>query len=122
MRSLPLDGLGTPPTSGPGRLLWWFACRQWGIQTVGLALGITQMGCQGLLPWLVGHAVDGGLAHGFGTDLFRAVGMLLALGLVSAAAGAIVTTLESESVTSAPVGGVPVAVAEFVTDPASTFA
>ena len=89
MRSLPLADPGTPPTTGPGRLLWWFACRQWGIQTVGLLLGITQMGCQALLPYLVGHAVDGGLAHGFGPDLFRAVVVLLALGVVSAAAGAL---------------------------------
>lgn len=93
MRSLPLDdladGRSTPPTSGPGRLLWWFARRQWGIQTTGLLLGITQMGCQALLPYLVGHAVDGGLAHGFGPDLFRAVEVLLLLGLVSAAAGAL---------------------------------
>ena len=53
MRSLPLADPGVPPTTGPGRLLWWFACRQWGIQTTGILLGITQMGCQGLLPYLV---------------------------------------------------------------------
>jgi len=89
VRSLPLADPGTPPTSGPGRLLWWFARRQWGIQTTGLALGITLMGCQALLPYLVGHAIDGGLAHGFGPDLFRWVGALFVLGVVSAAAGAI---------------------------------
>lgn len=89
MRSLPLADPGTPPTTGPGRLLWWFARRQWGIQATGLALGITLMGCQGLLPYLVGHAIDGGLTHGFGADLFRWVGVLLVLGVVSSAAGAL---------------------------------
>lgn len=93
MRSLPLADLatnsGTPPISGPGRLLLWFARRQWGIQTTGILLGTTQMACQGLLPYLVGHAVDGGLAHGFGPDLYRWVAVLAALGVVSAAAGAL---------------------------------
>ena len=92
MRSLPLADLATngssPPPSGPGRLLLWFARRQWGIQTTGILLGTTQMACQGLLPYLVGHAVDGGLAHGFGPDLYRWVAVLAALGVVSAAAGA----------------------------------
>jgi ABC-type multidrug transport system fused ATPase/permease subunit len=89
VRSLPLADPGTPPTTGPGRLLWWFARRQWGIQTTGLALGIALMGCQALLPYLVGHAIDGGLTHGFGADLFRWVAALLVLGVVSSAAGAL---------------------------------
>ena len=39
-----------------------------------------------------------------------------------AASGEMETVLESESVTFAPAGGVPTAVAPFVTPPASTFA
>jgi ABC-type multidrug transport system fused ATPase/permease subunit len=89
VRSLPLADPGIPPTDSPARLLVWLARRQWGIQTVGALLGIVHMTCNGLGPYLVGRAVDSGLAHGFGPDLFRASGALLALGLTSAAASAL---------------------------------
>ncbi|RHA43066.1 ABC transporter transmembrane domain-containing protein [Cellulomonas rhizosphaerae] len=89
MRSLPLDDPGTPPLSGPVRYLWWLACRQWGILLVAVLLGVVLFACQAFLPLLTGHAIDSGLSHGFGPDLWRAAGLLGALGLVSAAAGAI---------------------------------
>ncbi len=89
MRSLPLDDPGTPPTTGPAALLWWFTRRQWGIQSVAVLLGIVLMGTQAMGPYLVGRAVDSGLANGFGPDLFRAVAALVGLGLVSAVASAI---------------------------------
>ncbi|WP_448631709.1 ABC transporter transmembrane domain-containing protein [Cellulomonas soli] len=45
--------------------------------------------CQAFLPHLTGTAIDDGLTHGFGPPLWRAAGLLLALGAVSAAASAI---------------------------------
>lgn len=89
MRSLPLPDPGTPPLTGPVTYLWWLARRQWGILTVAVLLGIVLFACQALLPYLTGRAIDGGLEHGFGPDLWRAAGSLAALGIVSAAAGAI---------------------------------
>lgn len=82
MRSLPLDDPGTPPLSGPSALLWWLARRQWGILLVAVLLGITMFACQAFTPFIVGRAVDDGLKHGFGPELWRACGSLLALGLV----------------------------------------
>ena len=89
MRSLPLDDPGTPPLTGPLALLWWLARRQWGILLVAVALGIVMFACQATLPALTGRAIDGGLAHGFGPDLWRAAGALGVLGVVSAAASAV---------------------------------
>ncbi len=89
MRSLPLSDPGTPPLSGPTRYLWWQARRQWGVLLVAVLLGIVMFSCQAGLPYLTGYAIDSGLAHGFGPDLWRAAAYLLALGVVSAAASAI---------------------------------
>ncbi|MBT0994399.1 ABC transporter ATP-binding protein/permease [Cellulomonas sp. DKR-3] len=89
MRSLPLTDPGTPPLTGPVAYLLWQARQQWGILTVAVLLGILMFSCQAALPYLTGYAIDSGLAQGFGPDLWRAAGALLALGLLSAAAGAI---------------------------------
>lgn len=82
MRSLPLDDPGTPPLSGPTALLWWLARRQWGILLTAVGLGVVMFGCQALTPYVVGHAIDDGLDSGFGPELWRACGTLLALGVV----------------------------------------
>jgi ABC-type multidrug transport system fused ATPase/permease subunit len=89
VRSLPLDDPGTPPLTGPLALLWWLARRQWGILLVAVALGIVVFACQALLPALTGRAIDDGLTHGFGPDLWRAAGLMGALGVASAAASAV---------------------------------
>lgn len=89
MRSLPLDDPGTPPTSSAVALLAWLARRQWGILTVAVLLGIVLFACQAVLPYAVGQAIDGGLEHGFGPDLWRWAGVLFVLGIVSAAASAV---------------------------------
>jgi ABC-type multidrug transport system fused ATPase/permease subunit len=82
VRSLPLADPGTPPLSGPWALLWWLARRQWGILLVAVLLGVTMFACQAFTPFVVGNAIDGGLSHGFGPELWRACGSLLLLGLV----------------------------------------
>ncbi|WP_421734660.1 ABC transporter ATP-binding protein [Cellulomonas sp.] len=89
MRSLPLDDPGTPPLSGPTALLCWLARRQWGILLTAVGLGITMFACQAFTPYVVGRAIDDGLASGFGPDLWRACGTLLALGAVIITASAI---------------------------------
>lgn len=89
VRSLPLTDPGTPPLTGPVAYLVWQARRQWGILTVGALLGVLMFSCQAALPYVTGHAIDSGLAHGFGADLWRSAAMLLGLGVVSATAGAV---------------------------------
>lgn len=88
MRSLPLADPGTPPLRGPAAYLGWLARRQWGILLAAVACGVVQFACQAFLPYLTGRAIDDGLEHGFGPDLLGAAGLLLTLGLVSAAASA----------------------------------
>nr|WP_243860784.1 ABC transporter ATP-binding protein [Cellulomonas uda] len=75
--------------TGPVAYLAWQARRQWGILTVGALLGVLMFSCQAALPYVTGHAIDSGLAHGFGADLWRSAAMLLGLGVVSATAGAV---------------------------------
>ena len=89
MRSLPLDDPGTPPLSGPTALLWWLARRQWGILLTAVGLGMLQFAAQAFTPFVVGRAIDDGLDSGFGPDLWRACGTLLALGAVIITASAI---------------------------------
>ncbi|MCR6690718.1 ABC transporter ATP-binding protein [Cellulomonas sp.] len=89
MRSLPLTDPGTPPLTGPVAYLLWQARRQWGILTVAVLLGTLMFSCQAALPFLTGHAIDSGLTHGFGRDLWWSAAGLLGLGLVSAAASAL---------------------------------
>ncbi|WP_315095304.1 ABC transporter ATP-binding protein [uncultured Cellulomonas sp.] len=89
MRSLPLDDPGTPPLSGPAALLWWLARRQWGILLTSVGLGIAMFAAQAFTPYVVGRAIDGGLTSGFGPELWRACGTLLALGAVILTASAI---------------------------------
>ncbi|UCN15714.1 ABC transporter ATP-binding protein/permease [Cellulomonas iranensis] len=89
MRQLPLADPGTPPLRGPATYLWWMARRQWGILLTAVACGVVQFACQAFLPYLTGRAIDDGLADGFGPALLQAAGLLLTLGLVSAAASAV---------------------------------
>jgi ABC-type multidrug transport system fused ATPase/permease subunit len=89
VRSLPLADPGTPPLRGPLTYLGWLARRQWGILLAAVACGVVQFACQAFLPYLTGRAIDDGLEQGFGPDLLRAAGSLLALGLLSAGASAV---------------------------------
>jgi len=89
VRSLPLADPGTPPLRGPAAYLGWLARRQWGILLAAVACGVVQFACQAFLPYLTGRAIDDGLEQGFGPDLLRAAGALLALGVLSAAASAV---------------------------------
>jgi len=104
VRSLPLADPGTPPLTGPVAYLLWQARRQWGVLTVAVLLGILMFSCQAALPYLTGWAIDSGLTHGFGADLWKAAGGLLALGLVSAAASAIGHRYDVESWLRASIG------------------
>ncbi|MFF2269795.1 ABC transporter transmembrane domain-containing protein [Cellulosimicrobium cellulans] len=81
MRPLPLPDPGTPDLRGPTRYLLWLARRQWTVLTVSVLLGLANFACQAFQPYMLGRALDEGLAEGFGPELWRWAGLLLALGL-----------------------------------------
>ncbi|MFD6165536.1 ABC transporter ATP-binding protein [Oerskovia sp. NPDC060287] len=89
VRPLPLPDPGTPPLTGPGALLWWLARRQWGILTVAVLLGMVTFGCQAVMPYVLGRALDEGLTEGFGAVLLGWAAVMLGIGVVQVAAAAV---------------------------------
>lgn len=87
MRSLPFDDPGTPDTRSPFRFLLWLGRRQLRTLALGMMFGVVWMLSQALLPWVLGRAVDEGLATGDRRALLAWAGLLLGLGAVQAAAG-----------------------------------
>jgi ABC-type multidrug transport system fused ATPase/permease subunit len=87
MRELPLGHPGTPDLRSPARFLLWVARGQLGTLALGIAYGVTWMGALAVVPALVGRAIDQGVAEGDRAGLLRGSALVLAAGLVSAAAG-----------------------------------
>jgi ABC-type multidrug transport system fused ATPase/permease subunit len=87
MRELPLGHPGLPDLRSPTRLLLWVARGQLGALAIGAAYGVVWMAALAVVPALVGRAIDRGVADGETGQLLRWSGLILAAGLVSAAAG-----------------------------------
>jgi ABC-type multidrug transport system fused ATPase/permease subunit len=87
MIELPLADPGRPDTRSPTRLLLWVGRRQLGMLAAGVAFGTIWMVAQALMPFVLGQAIDDGLAHGDNWALGRWVGALLVLGVIQAVAG-----------------------------------
>jgi ABC-type multidrug transport system fused ATPase/permease subunit len=87
MRELPLGHPGTPDLRSPARFLLWVARGQLGTLALGIAYGVVWMGALAVVPALVGRAIDQGVAEGDRAGLVRGSALVLAAGLVSAAAG-----------------------------------
>ena len=87
MRELPLGHPGTPDLRSPTRFLLWVARGQLGTLALGVAYGVTWMGALAVVPALVGRAIDQGVAEGDTAGLLAGSALILAAGLVSAAAG-----------------------------------
>lgn len=87
MKHLPFDDPGVPDTRSPTRFLLWIGRQQVGTLTLGMAFGIVWMLSQALLPWVLGRAVDEGLATRDLRALVGWVGLLFGLGVVQAVAG-----------------------------------
>ena len=64
MKVLPYADPGRPDTRSPIRLLVWVGSKQLGTLGLGVAFGIAWMLSQALLPYVLGRAVDDGLADG----------------------------------------------------------
>jgi ABC-type multidrug transport system fused ATPase/permease subunit len=87
MRELPPADPGTPDLRSPARFLLWVARRQLGTLALGVLHGVVWMGALALVPALVGRAIDAGVAGGDIGELLRWSGLILAAGLIGAAAG-----------------------------------
>ena len=87
MKVLPYADPGRPDTRSPIRLLLWVGSKQLGTLGMGVAFGIVWMLAQALLPFVLGRAIDDGLATGDTGPLLAWAGALLALGTIQAAAG-----------------------------------
>lgn len=88
-QELPLRDPGTPDTRSPFRYLIWVAARQKGLLVWNAIFGIGWMVSQALLWAAVGAAIDHGISGHSESELFRWVGVVMALGIVQAICGAL---------------------------------
>ncbi|KGN37363.1 ABC transporter ATP-binding protein [Knoellia subterranea] len=79
-----LEADATPPTDAD-RLLLWLVRRQWRTIVAGAAFGIPWMLSIALVPASIGKAIDDGIVARDGRALLFWAGVILAMGLVSAA-------------------------------------
>jgi ABC-type multidrug transport system fused ATPase/permease subunit len=87
MKQLPFADPGTPDTRSPTRFLLWVGRHQVGTLILGMTFGIVWMLAQALLPWVLGQAIDEGVATGDTQALLAWAAALLGLGVVQAVAG-----------------------------------
>ena len=87
MRQLPFADPGTPATRSPTRFLLWVGRHQAGTLALGMTFGIVWMLAQALLPWVLGRAIDEGVATGDAEALVAWAAALFGLGVVQAVAG-----------------------------------
>ena len=87
MRKLPLDHPGTADHRSPGRYLWWLARGQWHTLLLGMVFGIIWMSTQAVMPFVLGRAIDRGVADQDSGELLKWAGLLFAIGLVQAVSG-----------------------------------
>lgn len=70
-----------PPLGSVSRLVLWQASRQSGTLAGGMVFGVAWMLCQVAWPYLLGRAVDAGLAHGLAGALPWCAALLAAAGV-----------------------------------------
>ncbi|HVB71027.1 MAG TPA: ABC transporter ATP-binding protein [Acidimicrobiales bacterium] len=87
-RELPTEDPGTPDRRSPWRYLAWLARRQKGLLALNAIFGIGWMVAQALLWAAVGAAIDHGVARHNAIELWKWVGVVVALGLIQAVCGA----------------------------------
>ena len=87
MRHLPLDHPGTADHRSPGRFLLWLARGQWKTLAGGAFFGILWMSSQAVMPFVIGRAIDRGVADQDGRALLTYAGVMLGIGLLQAVSG-----------------------------------
>ena len=88
MQRLPYPDPGTPDLRSPLRFLRWVARGQWRTLVYGVFFGVIWMVSQALFPAAVGQAIDLGIIANNQAALLTWGSVLVALGAVSALAGA----------------------------------
>ncbi len=88
-RELPVDDPGAPDTGSPFRYLGWLAKNQKWSLSLNALFGIIWMVAQALVWAGVGAAVDHGVEHHNTGELFKWVGVVIALGLIQAVSGSL---------------------------------
>ena len=87
MRHLPLDHPGTADHRSPGRFLLWIARGQWHTLLGGACFGILWMSSQAVMPFVIGRAIDRGVAAQDGRALLTYAGVMFGIGVLQAASG-----------------------------------
>ncbi|MGH3472454.1 MAG: ABC transporter ATP-binding protein [Nocardioidaceae bacterium] len=87
MRQMPLPDPGTPDVRSPGRYLWWVARGQMPTLIGGIVFGTIWMVAQSVMPAIIGVAIDQGIRANDASKLWQWSGILLAVGVLQAAAG-----------------------------------
>ena len=88
MRALPFSDPGTPDTRSPWRYLTWLARAQAGTLLLGTSYGVVWMVAQALMPWAIGHGIDG-IADDDTSGAVRWALVVAGLGLVQAVIGSL---------------------------------
>ena len=87
VRPLPLADPGTPDHRSAWRFLFWLMTGQWRTLVMGMLFGIVWMVAQAVLPAVIGHAIDDGVAARDVPELLRWTATMAVIGVVQAAAG-----------------------------------
>ncbi len=87
MRHLPLADPGTADARSPWRYLGFLMKGQWHTLVAGMAFGIVWMVAQAVMPAVIGHAIDDGIAAKDVDGLLKWTAVMLGIGLVQAFAG-----------------------------------
>ena len=88
VRALPEVDPGRPPLTTPAAFIWWQTKRQRGVLLGAIAVGVLGALCQAAVPFILGQAVDDGLAQGLTWPLLRWCLVLLGVGAILVFAGA----------------------------------
>ncbi len=87
VRQLPLSDPGTADHRSPFRFLWWLMKGQWHTLLAGMFFGVVWMVAQAVMPAVIGHAIDDGVAARDTGSLVSWTLAMLGIGLVQAVAG-----------------------------------
>jgi ABC-type multidrug transport system fused ATPase/permease subunit len=87
MRKFPVPDPGRPDIRSAGRYLWWLTRNQWQSITLGAFWGVCWMVSLALVPAVIGHAIDQGIARRDSAELVRWSMVALAIGTFAAIAG-----------------------------------
>ncbi|MGZ5416049.1 MAG: ABC transporter ATP-binding protein [Nocardioides sp.] len=87
MRHLPLSDPGVADHRSPGRFLWWLMKGQWRTLAMGMLFGIVWMVCQAVMPAVIGHAIDDGIAAQDTGSLVQWTLTMFGIGVLQAVSG-----------------------------------